>query len=54
MVHDVASTLEAILAKGGKIVQPIGMEPPAVTGRFSDPAGNVICLYQHRMKNSAE
>ena len=46
MVDSVASTMEAVTANGGKIVQPIGMDAPEITARFSDPAGNVIGLYQ--------
>jgi len=46
MVDSVAATVEAVIAHGGKIVQPIGMDAPEITARFSDPAGNVIGLYQ--------
>ena len=46
MVDSVAATLDAIVARGGTIVQPIGMDAPEITARFSDPAGNVIGLYQ--------
>jgi predicted enzyme related to lactoylglutathione lyase len=46
MVDSVAATLDAIVAGGGKIVQPIGADAPEITARFSDPAGNVIGLYQ--------
>ncbi len=46
MVDSVATTVESIVAHGGKIVQPIGMDAPEITARFSDPAGNVIGLYQ--------
>ncbi len=46
MVDSVAATLEAIVASGGQIVQPIGADAPEITARFSDPAGNVIGLYQ--------
>jgi len=46
MVDSVAATVESIVAHGGKIVQPIGMDAPEITARFSDPAGNVIGLYQ--------
>jgi predicted enzyme related to lactoylglutathione lyase len=46
MVDSVATTVEAVIAQGGKIVQPIGMDAPEITARFSDPAGNVIGLYQ--------
>ena len=46
MVDNVAATVEAVTAKGGKIVQPIGADAPEITARSSDPAGNVIGLYQ--------
>ena len=46
MVDDVAATLDAVTARGGKIVQPIGEDAPEITARFRDPAGNVIGLYQ--------
>ncbi len=46
MVDSVAATVDAVVANGGKIVQPIGMDAPEITARFSDPAGNVIGLYQ--------
>jgi hypothetical protein len=46
MVDSVARTLDAIVAHGGEIVQPIGADAPEITARFRDPAGNVIGLYQ--------
>ena len=46
MVDSVAATLDAIVANGGEIVQPVGADAPEVTARFRDPAGNVIGLYQ--------
>lgn len=46
MVDSAAATLEAIMANGGEIVQPIGVDAPEITARFRDPAGNVIGLYQ--------
>ena len=46
MVDSVAAAIEAVVASGGKIVQPIGMDAPEITARFSDPAGNVFGLYQ--------
>jgi len=46
MVDSVAATVAAVVANNGKIVQPIGMDAPEITARFSDPAGNVIGLYQ--------
>ena len=46
MVDSVAETIEAIVANGGEIVQPIGVDAPEITARFRDPAGNIIGLYQ--------
>jgi hypothetical protein len=34
------------VANGGEIVQLIGVDAPEITARFSDPAGNVVGLYQ--------
>jgi uncharacterized protein len=48
MVDNVAATIDLIVANGGKIVQPIGADAPEITARFTDPAGNVIGLYEHR------
>lgn len=46
MVDSVAATVETIVAHGGRIVQPIGVDAPEVTARFADPDGNVLGLYQ--------
>jgi uncharacterized protein len=46
MVDSVAATIDAVLANGGELVQPIGADAPEVTARFRDPAGNLIGLYQ--------
>jgi uncharacterized protein len=46
MVDSVAATIDAVVAHGGEIAQPIGADAPEVTARFRDPAGNVIGLYQ--------
>jgi len=46
MVDSVAATIETVIARGGKIVQPIGADAPEITARFRDPAGNVLGLYQ--------
>ena len=48
MVDGVAATIETIVANGGVIVQPIGGDAPEITARFSDPAGNVLGLYEQR------
>ena len=46
MVNSVADSLETIVAHGGQVVQPIGVDAPEITARFRDPGGNVIGLYQ--------
>ena len=46
MVDSVAATIDAVIAHGGELVQPIGADAPEITARFRDPAGNVIGLYQ--------
>ena len=46
MVDSAATTIDAIVAIGGEIVQPIGADAPEITARFRDPGGNVIGLYQ--------
>ena len=48
MVDNITSTLDAVVANGGAIVQPIGADMPAITARIRDPAGKVIGLYQER------
>jgi uncharacterized protein len=46
MVDSVAVSLGKITAAGGTITQPIGVDAPEITARFSDPAGNIFGLYQ--------
>jgi predicted enzyme related to lactoylglutathione lyase len=46
MVDDVAATLDAVVAHGGKIVKPLGSHPTEIVAEFSDPTGNVFGLYQ--------
>jgi predicted enzyme related to lactoylglutathione lyase len=46
MVDDAAAAIEAVVANGGELVQPIGVDAPEITARFRDPAGNVLGLYQ--------
>jgi uncharacterized protein len=50
MVFDISATIDAIVANGGEIVQPVGADAPAITARFSDPAGNILGLYQQPAK----
>lgn len=54
MVDSVAATIEAIVANGGGILQPVGMDAPEITARFSDPAGNIIGLYQEPKGGGAQ
>jgi predicted enzyme related to lactoylglutathione lyase len=53
MVDSVAATLDAIVAAGGGIVQPIGKDAPEITARLCDPAGNVIGLCQEPSPSAA-
>ena len=50
MVDSVAAAVDAVVAAGCQIVQPIGVDAPEVTARFRDPGGNVIGLYQEPSK----
>ena len=50
MVDSVVASIDAILANGGTIVQPLGLDAPEITARFCDPAGNVLGLYQEPSK----
>ena len=46
MVDSVAAAVDAVVAAGGEVVQPIGADAPEITARFRDPGGNVLGLYQ--------
>jgi uncharacterized protein len=46
MVDDVAATLEAIVANGGKVVEPKRGTFPEFIAKFSDLSGNVFGLVQ--------
>ena len=46
MVDDAAEAVRAVMAQGGEIVQPLGVDAPEITARFRDPAGNVLGIYQ--------
>jgi|SRR5437870_13291735 len=46
MVDSIAAIIEKVSANGGTIVQPIGADAPEITARFTDPAGNILGLYQ--------
>ena len=46
MVDDINLSIDAINKHGGKITQPVGMDAPEITARFSDPAGNIFGIFQ--------
>jgi len=46
MVDDAEAALDAVVANGGEVAQPIGLDPGEITARFRDPGGNVLGLYQ--------
>ena len=54
MVDSVAETIDKVTANGGRIVQPIGADAPETTARFTDPAGNILGLYQEPAKEQAQ
>jgi uncharacterized protein len=45
-VDDIHRAIDAVVAEGCELVQPIGGDPGELTARFIDPGGNVIGLYQ--------
>ncbi len=48
MVDNAEETIEKIITNGGKIVQQIGKDYPEITARFSDPAGNILGIFQEQ------
>jgi predicted enzyme related to lactoylglutathione lyase len=50
MVDNIQDAIDKVIANGCKIVQQVGMDAPEITARFSDPAGNIIGLYQEPAK----
>jgi predicted enzyme related to lactoylglutathione lyase len=46
MVDDMTVAMDAVVANGCEIVQPVGADAPEITARFRDPGGNIIGLYQ--------
>jgi predicted enzyme related to lactoylglutathione lyase len=46
MVDSVEDAVEKVVEHGGVIVQPLGVDAPELTARFTDPGGNVLGLYQ--------
>jgi hypothetical protein len=46
MVANAEKTILSIVNNGGAITQQIGKDFPEVTAHFSDPAGNILGIYQ--------
>ena len=46
MVASAATTIEAIIAAGGTILQPVDPDEHEVYAHFRDPAGNILGIYQ--------
>lgn len=51
MVDSVEAAVKSVVAAGGTIVQPLGVDAPEITARFRDPGGNIIGLYQEPQKS---
>jgi hypothetical protein len=49
MVQDIVTAVDAVVANGGSIVQPLGMDTPELTARLTD--GNVFGLYHEATIN---
>ena len=47
MVDNIQSTVDLIMAHGGKIIQRMDIDSQQKFALFSDPAGNIFGLYQH-------
>jgi len=50
MVDNVEDAIKRVIDNGGTIIQPVGADAPEITARFTDPAGNIIGLYQEPRK----
>jgi uncharacterized protein len=46
VVDDIAEALDSVIRYGGEVLQPLDADTPELIGRFRDPGGNVIGLYQ--------
>jgi uncharacterized protein len=46
VVDDIAEALDSVTRYGGEVLQPLDADSLELIGRFRDPGGNVIGLYQ--------
>src|SRR5262249_31286756 len=53
MVDNIAATVDSVVAHGGRIMQPVGVDAPECTARFADPDGNVLGLYQEPSRSAS-
>ncbi len=51
MVDDINEAILLVEKNGGIIVQPLGMDAPELTARFTDPFGNIFGLYQEPVQH---
>jgi uncharacterized protein len=49
MVSDIYATSTLIVENGGKIILPVDESIQVKFARFTDPYGNILGLYQHKM-----
>jgi predicted enzyme related to lactoylglutathione lyase len=46
MVDDIEASMKLVIDNGGEIIQPVGIDAPEITARFTDPCGNILGLFQ--------
>lgn len=46
MVENIEASVDALIANGGEIVEPIDRSTPNVVAKFRDPAGNIFGLFE--------
>jgi len=48
MVDDIQATIDLVIANGGRIIQTFDQDSSEKIAKFTDPAGNIFGLYQHK------
>jgi predicted enzyme related to lactoylglutathione lyase len=49
MVSNIQTTIDLIKVNGGRIIQEYDIQSADKIARFTDPAGNVLGLYEHKL-----
>jgi len=49
MVINIQTTIDLIKANGGRIIQEYDIQADKKIARFTDPAGNFLGLYEHKL-----